>query len=219
MTKRLILRQVGLIRQTSARAELEPVGHPAPGGGHYPRDFETDQCVGVDHLTYTIIPHWQNTSGVFDPYSLYNAILKRLDSVEAEVTQSGLGLNVGTYNISLTGAGLITFHDGGDYEWSSGSMIKQERLVDQSATVIIKSTAPTSVTIRLENDIDELSAISITDNNGVEQLINHDFTQFEEHFYDIDSWHDAAIHPEIVPTDVLGYLQGYNQHILYTVFE
>lgn len=219
MTKRLVIKQVGLIRQTSARAELEPIGHPAPGGGHYPRDFLTDQCVGVDHLTYTIITDWQVSAGTFDPFSLYNAILKRLNSVNAEVTQSGLSLNVATYNISLTGAGLIIFNGGGDYEWSTGGMTSQDRLVDQSATVTFKSTTPTSVTIRLENDADEVSALSITDSNGVEQLLNPDFTQTEEHFYDIDSWHDAVEQPEIVPPDVLGYLQGYNEHILYTVFE
>jgi len=92
-------------------------------------------------------------------------------------------------------------------------------LVDQSATVTFKSTVPTSVTIRFEHDVDEVSALSITDSNGVEQLLNSDFTQIEEHFYDIESWYGAVEQPEIVPPDVLGYLQGYNEHILYTVFE
>ena len=219
MTKRLVIKQVGLIRQVGARAELEPIGHPAPGGGHYPRDLLTDQCVGVDHLTYTIITDWHSTAGTFDPFSLYNAILKRLNSVNAEVTQSGLSLNVDTYNISLTGAGLIIFNGGTDYEWSTGGMTSQDRLVDQSATVTFKNIAPTSVTIRFEHDVDEVSAVSITDSNGVEQLLNSDFTQQEEHFYDIESWHAAAESPGIVPPDVLGYLQGYNEHILYTVFE
>lgn len=219
MTKRLVLKQVGLIRQTNARAELEPIGHPAPGGGHYPRDLQTDQCVGVDHLTYTFVTDWRVSAGTFDPFSLYNAILKRLNSVNTEVTQSGLSLNVATYNISLTGAGLIIFNSGGDYEWSTGGMTNQDRLVDESATVTFKSNTPASVTIRLENDTDEVSALSITDSNGVEQLLNPDFNQIEEHFYDIDSWHDAVEYPGIIPPDVLGYLQGYNEHILYTVFE
>lgn len=208
-----------MIRQVSARADLEPIGHPAPGGGHYPRDFLVDQCVGVDHLTYTIVTDWRVTAGTFDPYSLYNAILKRLNSVDAEVTQSGLSLNVATYNISLTGAGLIIFEGGGDYEWSTGGMTNQDRLVDQSATVTFKSSAPTSVTVRLEDDADQVSVVSITDSNGVEQLKNPDFGQFETHFYDIESWHDAVENPEIIDPDVLGFLEGYNEYILFTVFE
>ena len=98
-------------------------------------------------------------------------------------------------------------------------MTNQDRLVDQSATVTFKNSAPTSVVIRLENDADEVSAVSITDSNGVEQLKNPDFSQFESHFYDIESWHAAAEDPDIVDPDVLGYLEGYNEYILFTVFE
>lgn len=219
MTKKLIISKVGVIRQIAVKSELEPVQHPKAATGHYPRDFMSDACVGANHLTFVIVNEWNVTTGTHDPYSLKNAVLKRLNNTVSEVTQTGLGVTVGTYSIALTGAGLIIFNDGGDYEWSTGAITKQERLVNQTATVKFKNKSPQSITIRLENDADEVSAVTLSSSAGSQQIVNYDFTQVETHFYDVESFWTASLFPEIVPPDTLGYLEGFNQHNLYTIFE
>lgn len=218
MTKKLIIKRVGVIRQVSARAELVPQGHP-PVQQKYPRRYLVDGCVGESHITFNIVNDWSVAAGVHDPFSLYQAILKRLNSVDTEVTQTGLSLNVATYSISLTGAGLIIFNNGGTYEWDSGSVTNQERLVNTTTNVKFKTSTPDSITIRLENDTDGVAAVSLKDNTGQELILNNDFMDVDTHYYDIDSWHVASEDPAIVPPDVLGYLQGFNELDLYTVFE
>lgn len=221
MAIRLVITQVGLITRVGARADLqkEVTHHPPLPDPHYPREFQADHCLGHDHLTFVIVDQWKNTIGVHDPFSLYQAVLKRLNSTDSEVTQSGLSLNVATYSISLTGEGLITFHGDGAYEWATGSTAAAEMLNNQTTTVTFKGAAPTGISIRLLNDSDQVSAISLTDSTGAEHIKNHDFTQKIDHFYDIESWLVAATDVKMVPKDVLGYLEGYNSHMLYTVFE
>lgn len=227
MTKKLVIKCVGLIKQLNTKAELAPTQHPPKSTGtsgeavgHYPRAFDDHiMCTGVNHLTFTITTHWRVASGVFDPFSLYLAVLKRLNSTDSEATQSGLSLNTGTYQLSLSGAGRIFFDNGGEYEWDSGSMTQNDRLSDQTTNIKFKNKAPDTIRIKLENDDDQIHSISLKDSSGNEQLLNPDFTQVETHFYDIEAWYVAATDPELVPPDVLGLLEGFNSAALYTVFE
>ena len=223
MTRRLIISRVGVIKGVSAKAELKPQQHPPVGpygSTHaYPRQFDTDICTGSDHITYNRVKHWSVTSGVFDPFSRSDAILKRLNSVDTETAQTGLSLDTGTYQIGLTGAGIIQFHNGGSYSWGSGSLVHGERLVDQNTTVTFINQAPDSISLKLINSVDEIVAISLKNSAGEEMLLNGTFDDVEEHFYDIDAWYTASTETDRIPTDVLGWLQGYNDSLIYTVFE
>lgn len=223
MTKRLIISRVGVIKGVSAKAELKPQQHPpvGPAGSthSYPRQFDVDICTGSDHITYNRVKHWSVTTGVFDPTFLSDAILKRLNSVDTETAQTGLSLETGTYQIGLTGEGIIMFHNGGGYTWGSGSLIHAERLINQDTTVTFTTTAPDTITIKLINTTDQVTAVSLKNNSGEEMILNGTFEDVEEHFYDIDAWYTASKETDRIPTDVLGWLEGYNESLIYTVFE
>lgn len=220
MTKKLIISRVGVIRQVSAKAELEPVNHPKADVGHYPRTFLQDTCVGANHLTYVKVNSWRVSAGVHDPYSLRDTTLKRLNNTDSEATQTDLDVSVGAYTISLTGTGKIIFNGGDQVEWGTGSLTQDEILSDETTTVEFKGArAPQSVTICLTTDTQQVSKIELIDTHSIQKIMNPEFNQVETHFYDVESWWVASLDPEIVPPDVLGYLEGFNEYTLYTVFE
>ena len=220
MTKKLIIKQIGLVRQVGAKSELRKLEHPPSEISHYPRQPDTDICTGSDHITYTRIDDWSVVTGVFDPFSLSDAILKRLNSEDTETTQSSLSLEIDTtYQLGLTGAGLIIFEGGSNYEWSSGSLSNMEMLTDQTVDVVFRNTAPTAISIRLITQTQEVTNISLKNPQGVEMIRNNDFTQVETHFYDVNAWYVAAHDERMVPKNVLGYLEGFNDSFIYTVFE
>lgn len=209
-----------MVRQVGAKSELKKVEHPPTGISHYPRVPDTDICTGSDHLTYTRVDDWSVVSGVFDPFSLHQAILKRLNSVDTETTQSGLSIEIDTtYQLSLTGAGLIIFENGNNYEWSTGGLSNSELINNQTVSVTFRNTAPDKINIRLVTDDQQVQAISLTDPQGVEIIRNNDFTRVETHFYDTNAWYVAALDERMVPKDALGYLEGFNDSFIYTIFE
>ena len=110
MTKRLIFKQCGIITGMSVRAALEPEKYPPKGNGidgGYPRILDLDICTGSDHITYNKINNWSVTQGTFDPFSLFDATLKRLEAETTEVTQAGVRFTLDTYSVKLAGKGSM----------------------------------------------------------------------------------------------------------------
>lgn len=220
MTKKLLIKQIGLVRQVGAKSEIKKIEHPPSEISHYPRVPDTDICTGSDHLTFVTVSDWSAVSGVFDPFSLSEAVLKRLNSTDAETTQSSLSLEVDTtYQLGLTGAGLIIFENGNNYEWGTGALGNSEMMNNQTTTVVFRGSAPDKITIKLVTDDQQIEAISLTDPEGNEIIRNNDFINATTHFYGINAWYVATKDERIVPRDTLGYLQGFNDDMIYTVFE
>lgn len=224
MTKRLIIKQVGVIGKTGITAALEPVMHPPRGNGidgGYPRLIDVDICTGSDHITYNKINNWSVANGLFDPFSLFDATLKRLKSVDTEATQSGLSVTTGTYVVTLTGEGTISFTGGSGYSWSTGSLTNSEHLNNQSAIITFAgNSTPASVSIVMKNDTDMVTRLSMVKQGSPddELIINGDFTDVTSHYYDIEGWYTAVLSNNI-PLDVLGWLQGFNETVIYGVHE
>lgn len=219
MGKRLIIKQVGVIKQVAAKAELEPTPHPKQAQTHYPRDFLQDACVGANHVTFTIITGWTVEEGVFEPRGLYQSILKRLNDTAATTVQKVLGLSPTTYQITVQGSARIEFDNGGTYEWGTGSITNSDVVTNRTTTVKFSGQVPDTIKIRLESNDQQVSSISLKNEQGVEQLINNDFTQVETHFYDVESWWVASLDERMVPRNTLGFLEGFNEYNLYTLFE
>lgn len=222
MTKRLIFKQCGVINKVSIRAVIEPEKHPPKGAGidgGYPRILDLDICTGSDHITYNKINNWSVTQGTFDPFSLFDATLKRLEAVTTEVTQAGVSFTLDTYSVKLAGKGSISFTGGSGYNWSTGNTTNAETIDNDEVTVTFTGTPPTGISIQMQNNIDEIQSISITlESTDEEVLVNGDFTDIEVQFYDIESWYGDA-YSGIIPRDALGWLQGFNDSIIYTIFE
>lgn len=218
MGKRLIIKQVGVIKKVGAKAELEPEPHPKHATNHYPRDIFSDVCVGANHLTFTIISGWTVQEGVFEPRGLKTSVLKRLNNTAATTIQKVLGLNPGLYQLTVDGTARVMFDNGGTYAWGTGSMSNQDILTNETTTVRFNNKAPDTIKIRLENEEHQVNSISLKNEQGVEQLINNDFTEIETHFYDVESWWVASLDERMVPRDTLGFLEGFNEFNLYTIF-
>lgn len=226
MTIRLIIKRVGLIGRTDIHAAITPPKHPAPGPGvnlGYPRLLGQDICTGSDHITYNKLYDWSATHGVFDPFYLFGSILKRLNDTTASITQTGLSLDINTiYCLKLTGAGTISFTpETGGCTWSSGSITNTESLSDQEVEVVFTTVAPSSISITLNNNSQEITSISLKKKNdplAEEILSNTEFDQYEEHYYSIEGWYQAT-DSGTIPVDALGWLQGFNDDIIWTVFE
>ena len=222
MTKRLIFKQCGVINKVSIRAAIEPEKHPPKGAGidgGYPRILDLDICTGSDHITYNKINNWSVTQGTFDPFSLFDATLKRLEAVTTEVTQAGVSFTLDTYSVKLAGKGSISFPGGSGYSWSTGNTTNAETIDSDEVTVTFTGTPPTGISIQMQNNVDEVQSISVTlESTDEEVLVNGDFTDIEVQFYDIESWYGDA-YSGIIPRDTLGWLQGFNEDIIYTIFE
>lgn len=224
-TTPLIINRVGVINRTHAFASPMIHGHPrlrfgdgfpVPG---FPRLFMTDICTGSDHVTLTKIQDWQVTSGTFDPFHLFGGMLRRNENTNTQATQQIDNLQTGvTYTISVTGTGVVSFTApfGTSYSWGAN----HNNFQNESKTVQFTGGAPTSISIKLENNTHEIDAISMQAANSTTELItNMDFVNVEEHFYDIESWYVDSEDERIVPRDTLGYLQGFNDTQIFTIFE
>lgn len=218
MAKKLIIKQVGVIKKVGAKAELEPEPHPKHATNHYPRDIFTDACVGANHLTFTIITGWTVSEGVFEPRGLRTSMLKRLNHVAATTIQKVMSLHPGIYELTIDGTARVGFENGGSYVWSSGSLNNFDTLSNETTTIQFNTKAPDTISIRLEDDTQHVNSISLKNEQGVEQLINNDFTRVETHFYDVESWWKASLDERMVPRDTLGFLEGFNEFNLYTIF-
>lgn len=227
-TNALIVDRVRLIDRAHLRAVPVPERWPwlfdTTGSGgynstnpHFPRLFMTDICTGSDHLTLTMINNWHVTSGVFDPFSLFGSTLTRYENVNTQATQTISNLQTNTqYQITVTGTGVISFSGppGTLYSWGRNN----NRFDNETKTVEFLGTPPTEFSVKVESG-DEIETVSMTDPSGTELITNNDFVQTEEHFYDIEGWYVDSENPDIVPPQALGYLQGFNDTQIFTIFE
>ncbi len=229
-TNPLILSKVGLINRT--HVFVTPIrqywprlryasGYPKP---HIPRMIETDYCTGDDHVTLHSIDSWRVTSGVFDPFNLYAGVLSRNTTDNAQATQSVPGLQTNTtYQISLTGDATISFSGGTtpQYTWNNDNSQTSNNfsLSNNSATVVFSSDTPTAVSLKLNTSSQTVSKVIMTDSTGASLIDNNSFTTSTERFYAVEEWYHDSLDPDIIPTDTLGYLEGFNQFLLFTVFE
>ena len=226
-TTPLIINRVGVIRNCHFRASPIQTGwpgmlspahqYPTPG---FPRLFMTDICTGSDHITLTKVQDWSVTAGVFDPFYLFGPSLKRYANNNTQATQDLDNLQTNeTYSISISGDATVSFSAPASapvtYSWGANTKV----MSNNTETVTFTVNAPTSISIKLNNNTDEVTGISMTDSNGVEMLSNIDFVSVEEQFYDIEGWYVDSEDERIVPHSTLGWLQGFNDTQIFTIFE
>jgi len=235
-TAPLVIRQVGLIDRSHVHAKPLQAKWPRmrhDGDGnftpHFPAEINNDGCAANDHLTYNKIHDWYVCTGEFDPYSLYEGVLKRLISNNTQVCQdlTSSGIVVGEhYRVSLSGSGTISF--GGTNTvctWmyaAAGNTGNSIRLEDGTADITFGVAPPDTIAIKLDNNSDEVYSISMLDvheNPAVEMLQNTTFNEIGTYFYDIEGWYEDTKDTDLVPTNVLGWLEGFNDSQIYTVFE
>ena len=222
-TNALIVDRVRLIDRVHFRAYPIPGDWPRLYKGdnalnsHFPRFFLRDICTGSDHLTLTMINNWRVTSGVFDPFSLFDSTLSRYENVNTQTTQTINNLQTNTqYQITVTGNGVISFSGstGTLYSWGRNN----NRFDNETKTVEFLGSPPTEFSVKVDSG-DEINKVSMIDPTGTEMITNNDFTQTEEHFYDIEGWYVDSDNVNIVPPQALGYLQGFNDTQIFTIFE
>ena len=151
-----------------------------------------------------------------------SSILKRLNGNDAEITQPGLSLDINKlYHINLTGAGIISFQTDGGCLWSSGALGDSEFIDSTTVTVQFTTIAPIGINILSDSNSTDISAISLkeVDGDGTELLSNPGFSDYYEHFYDVEGWYRAVDSGDTIDIDALGWLAGYNDHNIYTIFE
>ena len=220
-TNALVIDRVRLIDRAHFRAYPVPVGWPRlfenATNPHFPRFFMRDICTGSDHVTLTTVANWKVTSGTFDPFQLYGHKLKQYENLNTITTQTLDNLQTGIqYNITVNGTGIVSFSGtpGTLYSWGRNN----QRFNNDTKTIEFLGSAPRNISIKVESG-DIVSEISMTDSSGVEYIVNKDFTQHEKHFYDIEGWFVDSEDKDIIPDTLLGYLQGFNDSQIFTIFE
>ena len=214
------IKQVKVVKGCSVTASPVEPRWPDLGYLHLVRQFMTDICTGSDHITFNKVSDWSVTSGIFDPFYLFGASLKRYNNTNTQATQTLSGLQTGTsYSLSLSGSATVSFSGpaGVVYSWGSSTQI----MSDQTVSIDFTTAVPTSISVKLNNANDEVAAVSMVDQAAPEtELLNNiDFVNVEEHFYDIDSWYTDSDNEEIVPHDTLGWLAGFNDSQIFTIFD
>lgn len=189
-------------------------------------EITDDFCTVTDHLTYNIVTDWTVTTGVFDPYELFDGTLKRNTVSDALVIQTLPTIQTGVnYCVSVSSSGFcnITFNSG-NMSWSDGSTSNTKIFTSNGANSVSFSTAPTTISIRLTQNNSEIYNISMKQGTcanitGAELLANPSFENVESRLYDVETWYLDSQDPEEVPTNTLGWLEGYNTSQLFTIFE
>lgn len=234
-TAPLVVRQVGLINRSHVHAKPLPARWPRmrhDGDGvftpHFPAEINNDGCAANDHLTLNKIPHWYVCNGEFDPFYLYDGTLSRgvPSSTMACQDLTTNDIQTGFYSVALSGAATVVF--GGTsttFSWwgdqGAGNTGNDVRIEDGFANVAFGVSAPHTIGVRLDNNTDRVEAITMTymeATPNVQKLKNHSFDS-AVYFYDIEGWYEDSKDTAIVPTNTLGWLEGFNDSQIYTIFE
>ena len=235
-TAPLVIKQVGLINRTHMRITPLPSKWPRmrhDGDGyftpHFPASIIDDGCISDDHLTYNKLPHWYVSTGEFEPYTLHDGSLRRNTGNNAMVCQdlTTTGIVNGYHRVALSGSATIVF--GGTtttYSWwdaqGAGNTGNTVRLEDGYANVAFGVSPPHTIGVRMDNNDDQVDEITLTYmevSPGVQLLENNSFEESDVYFYDIEGWHEDSKDTTIVPLNTLGWLEGYNDSQIFTVFE
>lgn len=235
-TAPLVIRQVGLINRSHVHARPLQARWPRmrhDGDGtftpHFPAEISNDGCAANDHLTLNKVVGWYVCAGEVEPVALYDGSVRRNVSSNTQICQdlTNSGIHTGHYRVSLSGSGTVIF--GGTtttYSWfgdqGSGNTGNSVRLQDGSADVSFGVTAPHTIAIRLDNNTDQVDAIELLDVHetpNLQLLTNNSFEQSDVYFYDIEGWYEDSKDTTIVSTTTLGWLEGFNDSQIYTIFE
>lgn len=169
---------------------------------------------GEDFITVNIINDWRCTKGQFDPFSLSAGVLKRLNSSVAGAAQSVTLKSNTDYIIDVTGSGRIKFNG---IVNSSGAFVSDLRITDTTITISAIDTI-TTITVELTDD-DELSLLSIKEiDTDIQIVSNGNFMTKNDEFYEIHGWHLDQPDPSAIDPYSIGWVQGFNEHIIYSLF-
>ena len=198
-------------------------GQTIIGPDQWPDPILFDHCLGGDHVTLNVIQDWSVYTGNFDPFPLVDRVLKRLGSVTAGAVQTGVAVSVNTlYKLTLSGEGRLIFDGAQGVEWSNNTTNNYIDLTTESVYVSCNVTAPTTLKIELQTNSQTVSSVQLQehqfgDTYGGNIINNFRFLTIEEHYYDIVGYWKDETDPETVPSDALGWLQGFNDYMVYTI--
>ena len=235
-TAPLVIRQVGLINRSHVHAKPLPARWPRmrhDGDGvftpHFPAEINNDGCAANDHLTFNRVTDWYVCAGEVDPFMLYDSQLQRSVASNTQICQdlTTVDIHTGHYRVALSGSATIVF--GGTnttYSWFSGqgdgNTGNTIRLQDGFADVSFGVSAPHTIGIRLDTNDDNVDAIELIDVHetpNIQVLKNNMFEQSDVYFYDIEGWYEDSKDTTVVPANTLGWLEGFNDSQIYTIFE
>lgn len=194
---------------------------------NWPDEYAFDTiCAGDDHLTLNILNDWTSpgdTMAVFDPFSLVDGVLKRLNNLTTEAVQTGVGVSTNTtYRLTLSGAGRVSFEGGVDISWEDASTDNYKDLDTESVTVSWSTRAPSAVKVELLTNTQEVSSINLQPDigngtYGTNIILNPDFLQHDSYFYDLVGYWKDEKDELTVPQNAMGWLQGFNEYVLFTI--
>lgn len=186
---------------------------------NWPPYEEMVMCTADTYINVNFITTWSVHTGAFDPFSLSSGVLRRLSNIRSGAAQSIVGvMSDTTYVASIDGAGRYFLTGAENITWSNGSTDDYVDL-NNSSVSFTASTPPTGVRVELLSDTNQISSVSLKDTNNIEILQNHDFSQFETDFYDVNGWHLDQDDPYAVDPYSLGWLDGFNDYQKYTLFQ
>ena len=230
-TAPLVIRQVGLINRSHVHAKPLPDRWPRmrhSGDGvftpHFPAEIDGANCAASDHLTFNKVRNWRVTTGEFDPYDLYSSTLKRSTPVNAVIFQVLPTISLNTsYNVAITGSCTVAFNST-TQQWGDGSTSNAKTFTSTGGwNIHFYSGAPTTISVFFNNNSDYLEHIQFREGTltspGDNLILNTSFDEIDSHFYDIESWYEDSKDNVSVPTDTLGWLEGFNDSQIFTVFE
>jgi len=219
----LVIKRVGLI--SGVNIIVRPLVYPWPGINQgitprFPRVFEEDFCTGGDHVTFHRVTDWTVTAGEFDPFDLHQGVLSRYVSSNTQATQTLQNIQTGVvYTINVAGDAIVSFGGGAPvFEWNGDPTQNTNQLYmkDVSATVKFTNSVPVNISVKFTSNSNQLSSIDMTDPSSTSVVKNPTFTTQQEFYYDIESWFADSAE---VPTNTLGYLLGFSDHLAFTLFE
>ena len=190
---------------------------------NYPElDPGLDICIGGVYITVSILDHWKMYTGMLDPISLSVGALKRLDNHTGGAAQSGDSVIANTlYSVSISGAGRYTLHGATGVQWSDGSTSDFIDISNQTVTVSC-TVPPQEIRIASlvgDNDISEITMSPVVDGIiGSNIIQNSNFTQLEEHFYDIEAYHLDQDDPGAIDPYSVGWIAGFHEGMIFNMF-
>ena len=187
-----------------------------------PRVITDDPCIPDLHLTLQRVNNWAVDRGILEPQFLSSGTLKRLyATMSTSVIQTLPELLTDvTYEIALTGTGNVQFNGAGGYQWSTDSAFSHETMNNETMQVTFTDSVPESITVSLNDGTEYIGEGSLKREGGDEQLIqNGNFSSITSTLYTLDEWKQASNLPGAIELNTLGWLQGFNDYEIYTVFD
>ena len=181
-----------------------------------------ESCIAEIFLTLNVIDDWVVHRGILEPNFLSSNILRKLfDTMNTSIKQELPSIETDTvYEVQLTGKGTVQFEGTGGYKWSTASSQDSESLDNETVDITFIDRVPTHIKIILNSADDNVGGISVRGKSTKDDIIrNGDFDSITSTQYSLNEWRSASSTPGFIPLNSLGWLNGFNESEIYTIFD